>query len=102
MDEPFSALDAQTRMDMQIELSRIYETTRQGVLYITHHIPEAVFLADRVVVLTPRPGRIARIFPVELPRPRREDVRVDPRYVVHLENIWSIMRAGHAPHGAFA
>ena len=57
MDEPFSALDAQIRMDMQLELSRIYETTRQSFLYITHYIPEAVFLADRVVIMGGRSGQ---------------------------------------------
>ena len=92
MDEPFSALDAQIRMDMQIELSRIYETTGQSFLYITHYIPEAVFLADRVVIMGGRPGEIESIVPIDLPRPREEKVKVDPRFVAYLERIWSAVR----------
>ena len=92
MDEPFSALDAQTRMDMQIELARIHESTNQGCLYITHYIPEAVFLADRVVVLSDRPGRIKDVIPIELPRPRRERVKIDPAYVEYLDLIWGLVR----------
>jgi len=92
MDEPFSALDAQIRMDMQIELSRIYETTRQSLLYITHYIPEAVFLADRVVIMGGRPGAIEDIIPIELPRPRKERVKVDPCFVRYLDQIWEQVR----------
>lgn len=92
MDEPFSALDAQIRMDMQIELSRIYETTGQSFLYITHYIPEAVFLADRVVVMGGQPGRIEEIVPIELSRPRKEKVKVDPRFVKYLDQIWELVR----------
>ena len=92
MDEPFSALDAQTRMDMQIELARIYESTSQGCLYITHYIPEAVFLADRVVVLSARPGRIKDVISIDLPRPRREKIKIDPTYVEYLDIIWGLVR----------
>lgn len=92
MDEPFSALDAQIRMDMQVELSRIYETTGQSFLYITHYIPEAVFLADRVVIMGGQPGRIEEIVPIELPRPRKEKVKVDPRFVEYLDQIWELVR----------
>ncbi|MGA2121238.1 MAG: ABC transporter ATP-binding protein [Methanoregula sp.] len=70
MDEPFGALDAQTRNMLQQELLGIWEKTRKTVVFITHSVDEAVFLSDRIIVLTPRPGRICRIFPVELPRPR--------------------------------
>ena len=70
MDEPFGALDAQTRNMLQQELLEIQEKTKKTVIFITHSVDEAVFLSDRIIVLTPRPGRISRILPVDLPRPR--------------------------------
>jgi NitT/TauT family transport system ATP-binding protein len=70
MDEPFGALDAQTRNMLQKELLDIWEATKKTVVFITHSVDEAVYLADRIIVLTPRPGRICRMFPIDLPRPR--------------------------------
>lgn len=72
MDEPFSALDAQTRTIMQEELVTLWEKTRLSTLYVTHNIQEAVLLADRVVLLSRRPGRISKILSIEIPRPERE------------------------------
>ena len=71
MDEPFSALDALTREELTLELMRIWREQPKTVLFVTHSIPESVMLADRVVVLSPRPGRIAEIVPVDVPRPRQ-------------------------------
>jgi len=70
MDEPFSALDALTREDLSVELQRVHMETRATIVFVTHSIDEAVLLADRVVVLSPRPGRIARIVDINVPRPR--------------------------------
>jgi NitT/TauT family transport system ATP-binding protein len=81
MDEPFGALDAMTRERMNVELQRIQLETRKTVLLITHSIPEAVFLGDRVLVMTPRPGAIAAIYQIPLVRPRSLDVMADPTFV---------------------
>ncbi|MDP2971828.1 MAG: ABC transporter ATP-binding protein [Deltaproteobacteria bacterium] len=88
MDEPFSALDAQTRTLMQYELSRIWEETHKSLLYITHNIQEAVFLGDRVVVLSRRPGRILDIIKIDLPRPRGEHLTLEKKYLEYVDAIW--------------
>ncbi len=80
MDEPFGALDAMTREQMNLDLQRIWRESGKTVVLITHSIPEAVFLGDRVVVMTPRPGRIARVVEVPIPRPRGIDVMGEPLF----------------------
>jgi NitT/TauT family transport system ATP-binding protein len=93
MDEPFSALDAQTRQLMQEELLTIWERTRQTILYVTHNIHEAVWMADRVVVLSRRPGRVLEIVPVKLPRPRTEAMLGEPGFVHAVERIWTLIKS---------
>jgi NitT/TauT family transport system ATP-binding protein len=92
MDEPFSALDAQTRILMQYEVSRIWEETHKSFLYITHHIQEAVFLGDRVVVLSRRPGRILDILHIDIPRPRGEQLLKEKPYLEYVDQIWGYVK----------
>ncbi len=95
MDEPFGALDALTREQMRIDLEKLWLERRQTTLFITHGINEAVALADRVVVMTPRPGRIDQILDIDLPRPRDKAVISSPRFAEYCEAITeSFMRHG--------
>lgn len=92
-DEPFAAIDAMTREAMQGELERIVATTHQTVVFITHSIDEAVTLADRVVVISHRPGRVKEIVDVNLPRPRFDyDVKMRPEYGELRDHIWRLVK----------
>lgn len=93
LDEPFAALDAQTREIMQTELLSIWQATRKTVLLITHQIDEAVFLSDRVVVLSARPGRVREEVRIDLPRPRDLQLKRDPAFVRHVDHIWKLIEA---------
>jgi NitT/TauT family transport system ATP-binding protein len=92
MDEPFAALDAQTRDLMQVELLRIWQQTRKTVLFVTHQIEEAVYLSDRVMVMTKRPGNAKKVFDIGLPRPRDYEMRVTPEFNDIKLEIWHTLR----------
>ncbi|HEV3011362.1 MAG TPA: ABC transporter ATP-binding protein [Burkholderiales bacterium] len=92
MDEPFGALDALTREQISMDIQRVWMEKRKTAIHITHSIPEAVLLADRVVVMGPRPGRIVEILEIDLPRPRRLD-RLPPRFNDYAGRIREIFKA---------
>jgi NitT/TauT family transport system ATP-binding protein len=87
MDEPFGALDAMTREFMNLELLRIWRQSGKTIVFITHSIPEAVFLADRVVVMSRRPGRVQEIVSVDLPRPRDLDLMASDDFGIYARKI---------------
>jgi ABC-type nitrate/sulfonate/bicarbonate transport system ATPase subunit len=88
MDEPFGALDAQTRAHMQDALARLWEQRRKTVLFVTHDADEALYLADRIVVLSQRPGHIKAEFPVDIPRPRSMETRFSAGFLALKRQIW--------------
>jgi NitT/TauT family transport system ATP-binding protein len=96
MDEPFGALDEMTRELMQQEVLRLWDETGISVVFVTHSIPEAVFLSTRVVVMSPRPGRISREVRVDLPRARNQDTREDGRYFELITEVREALRRGEA------
>ena len=100
MDEPFGALDEMTRERMNSEVLRIWEQTGITVVFVTHSIPEAVFLSSRVVVMSARPGRITRTIDVDLPRPRNDLSREEPRYFELVTEVREALRAGRGAPGA--
>lgn len=92
MDEPFAALDAQTREVLQTELLDIWARDRKTVVFVTHQLDEAAYLADRVVVLLPHPGRVGEIVPVNLPRPRSLDIKRTAEFAAIVEHLWSLIK----------
>ena len=91
MDEPFAALDAQTREFMQAELLKIWSKAKKTVVFITHQISEAIYLADRVVVMSARPGRVKEIFRVPFGRPRDLSLKRDPRFLELEDSVWKLI-----------
>ncbi len=99
MDEPFAALDAQTREIMQVELLRIWSKAQKTVLFITHQIDEAIFLSDRVVVMSARPGRILADIRIELPRPRALELKRTPEFTAYEDRVWKLISSQLASIG---
>jgi len=96
MDEPFGSLDVQTRELLQDELLQIWQREQKTVLFVTHSIEEAVYLADRIIVLTPRPARIDRILEVPFPRPRCEGLKATVPFAELRREIWNMLKSGVA------
>lgn len=93
LDEPFAALDAQTREIMQTELLKIWQESRKTVLLITHQIDEAVFLSDRVIIFSARPGTVREEIKIDLPRPRDLELKRTPQFVALVDRIWKLIEA---------
>lgn len=97
MDEPFAALDAMTREELGFELLRIWDTHKKTVIFVTHNIVEAILLADRVIAMSPRPGRIAKNLKIDLPRPRTLDMEFTREFKGYSDEIRSVIyRSGAA------
>nr|WP_234811923.1 ABC transporter ATP-binding protein [Mycolicibacterium canariasense] len=92
LDEPFGALDEMTRLDMQVELQRLYAERGFSAVFVTHSVPEAVYLADRVVVMTARPGRIAGIVDIDFAAPRHQDLRFESRFTDKAAEVSALLR----------
>jgi len=93
MDEPFGALDAMTREELGFELLRIWDARRKTILFVTHSIPEAILLADKVVVMTSRPGRVARVITIDLPRPRTVELEFDAKFKAYSDEVRGLIFA---------
>jgi NitT/TauT family transport system ATP-binding protein len=94
MDEPFGALDAFTRDEMNLLLLRLWSESRKTIVFVTHNISEAIFLGDRVVVMTPRPGRLARVYEIELPRPRTIEMMFQADFIELIQDIKRTVESG--------
>lgn len=99
MDEPFGALDAFTRDEMNLLIQEIWMETGKTIAFVTHSIAEAIFLADRVAVMSARPGRIAEIYDIDIPRPRPIDIQTKPDFIARILEIKSRIEHGHGPAG---
>ncbi len=95
MDEPFGALDEITRENLNLELLRLWRETGKTIIFVTHSIPEAVFLSTRIVVMTPRPGKIEKVIEVDLPQPRNFETRETPRFFEIATEVRESLRHGH-------
>lgn len=95
LDEPFGSLDEFTREALNLELMNVWSATRKTILFVTHNIGEAVFLSDRIVVMTPRPGRIVKVVDVNLPRPRTRDVMHTPAYADRVFEVRELLGVAH-------
>ena len=98
MDEPFAALDAQTRELMQAELLRIWNEANKTVLFITHQIDEAIYLSDRVLVMSARPGRILDDIAIDLPRPRQLEIKRTPEFIAYADRVWTLISSQLKQH----
>jgi NitT/TauT family transport system ATP-binding protein len=94
MDEPFGQLDAFTRDEMNLLLLQLWGESRKTIAFVTHNISEAIFLADRVVVMTPRPGRLAHIYDIDLPRPRTIEMTFEPDFIELIQDIKRTVESG--------
>ena len=93
MDEPFGALDALTRDQLNIDLLRFWQETRKTVLFVTHSVPEAIFLSDRVIIMSARPGKVEDIVTIDLPRPRSLAIRQTPAFAAYSDRISRVFEA---------
>ncbi|XWN33909.1 MAG: ABC transporter ATP-binding protein [Devosia sp.] len=94
MDEPFGALDVQTRDLLQDELLAIWEREQKTVIFVTHSIEEAIYLGDKVAVITPRPAKVDQLITVDFPRPRHEGMKTDPSFTAMRQEIWTTLKQG--------
>ena len=102
MDEPFGALDAFTRDEINLLIQEIWMETRKTIAFVTHSISEAIFLADRVVVMSARPGRISTIYEVDIPRPRSVDIQTKPEFIERVLKVKSRIEHGRSPAAGLA
>jgi NitT/TauT family transport system ATP-binding protein len=95
MDEPFGALDEMTRERLNLELLEIWQASGSTIVFVTHSIAEAVFLSTQVVVMSPRPGRISEVIPIDLPQPRTATTREEPRFFELVTRVREALHLGH-------